>query len=242
METLETETDKTAKAHQAAARRWGLWLEVGGDLRFLSHHDCLRAVHRAAARAGVPLRWSQGFNPHPLLRLALPRSVGVASRDDLAVATVDAPVDAAGMVRSLNAASPRGMRFFRAAEIPPGQQVQARRAEYVLPVGGDRAGAIGEAVAAFAAAPAWPVRRESPAKKPGRPPAARTVDLRSLVIDIMIKESQGPESLDRAVHFALAPVGDLWARPEEVLGALGLEPSVALADLVRMSVDYGLDV
>lgn len=235
-------TESETKKQSPAPRKWGIWLEVGGDLRFLSHHDCLRAVHRVAARAGVPLRWSRGFNPHPQLRLALPRPVGVASRDDLVILTVEAPIDGAAVVESLNAAAPGGMRFLRAAEILPGQQVLARQATYVVPVPAERAAAVRETAAAFAAAETWPVRRESPAKTPGRPPVVRTVDLRQLVKELSVQESQGPESLDCVLHFALAPAGDLWARPEEVLAALGLEPSVALADLVRVSVDYGLDV
>ncbi|MBN1844663.1 MAG: DUF2344 domain-containing protein, partial [Sedimentisphaerales bacterium] len=46
-----------------------LWFDVEGDLRFLSHRDTLRCWQRALTRATVPLRYSQGFNPHPRLVL-----------------------------------------------------------------------------------------------------------------------------------------------------------------------------
>lgn len=39
--------------------------------------------HRALVRAGVDLRYSQGFNPRPKLSLPLPRSVGVQSDNEL---------------------------------------------------------------------------------------------------------------------------------------------------------------
>lgn len=40
-------------------------LEKKGDLRFISHLDWLRMIHRAIARAGLPVAYSQGFNPKP---------------------------------------------------------------------------------------------------------------------------------------------------------------------------------
>lgn len=40
-------------------------IEKKGHLRFISHLDWLRLVHRAILRAKLPLAWSQGFNPKP---------------------------------------------------------------------------------------------------------------------------------------------------------------------------------
>ena len=56
---------------------------IKGNLRFLSHAETVRVFQRACARAGVKVRYSQGFNPRPKLSLPLPRSVGVASDDEL---------------------------------------------------------------------------------------------------------------------------------------------------------------
>ena len=38
---------------------------------------------RACVRAGIPIQYSQGFNPRPKLSLPLPRSVAVEAEDDL---------------------------------------------------------------------------------------------------------------------------------------------------------------
>ncbi len=54
-----------------------------GPLRFLSHAEMLRVLQRACIRAGLPLRYSEGFNPRPRLSLPLPRSVAVESDDEL---------------------------------------------------------------------------------------------------------------------------------------------------------------
>ncbi len=56
---------------------------IGGLLRFLSHAETMRLLERALVRAGVPIKYTLGFNPHPKLSLPLPRSVGVESDDEL---------------------------------------------------------------------------------------------------------------------------------------------------------------
>jgi len=58
---------------------------VRGNIRFLSHADTVKVFQRACARAGIEIRHSEGFNPHPILSLPLPRPVGVESDDDLLI-------------------------------------------------------------------------------------------------------------------------------------------------------------
>ncbi|MBW7991664.1 MAG: DUF2344 domain-containing protein, partial [Planctomycetes bacterium] len=50
---------------------------IGGPLRFISHAQTLSVFQRACVRAGIEIRYSQGFNPRPRLSLPLPRPVGV---------------------------------------------------------------------------------------------------------------------------------------------------------------------
>ena len=47
------------------------------DLRLLSHHDLLRTFERMLRRAGLPVRRTQGFHPHPRLVFALSLPLGV---------------------------------------------------------------------------------------------------------------------------------------------------------------------
>lgn len=56
---------------------------VRGDLRFLSHAETMKLFQRAFTRAGIKMRYSEGFNPRPRISLPLPRSVGIESEDDL---------------------------------------------------------------------------------------------------------------------------------------------------------------
>jgi len=57
--------------------------KIAGSLRFLSHAETVRVFQRACVRAGIRVRYSQGFNPRPRLSLPLPRPVGVESADEL---------------------------------------------------------------------------------------------------------------------------------------------------------------
>lgn len=54
-----------------------------GRAVYLSHLDLLRTMQRAFLRAGLPLKYSEGFNPHAQLSFALPLSVGTASLCEL---------------------------------------------------------------------------------------------------------------------------------------------------------------
>lgn len=52
-------------------------------LIYISHLDLNHAFIRALNRAGVELKFSQGFNPHPKLVFALPLSVGMSGENEL---------------------------------------------------------------------------------------------------------------------------------------------------------------
>lgn len=46
-----------------------------GPLQYISHLDLQRAIHRMLVRSGLPIAYSEGFNPHPRLNIVLPLSI-----------------------------------------------------------------------------------------------------------------------------------------------------------------------
>lgn len=50
-----------------------------GNLQFISHLDLARTMSRIVVRAGVPIWYTEGFNPRPKLVFSLPLSVGTQS-------------------------------------------------------------------------------------------------------------------------------------------------------------------
>lgn len=56
-----------------------LLFEKTGNAVWISHLDLMRLMQRAFKRSGLPLKHSQGFNPRPVVSIAMPLSVGVES-------------------------------------------------------------------------------------------------------------------------------------------------------------------
>ena len=55
----------------------------GDEVKYISHLDFVKFIQRAIRRAQLPMLYSQGFNPHPQMAIALPLSVGVTSDCEL---------------------------------------------------------------------------------------------------------------------------------------------------------------
>ena len=55
----------------------------GEEIKYISHLDLLRLWQRALVRADIPLAYSEGFNPHPRMSLAVPLALGVTGEAEL---------------------------------------------------------------------------------------------------------------------------------------------------------------
>ncbi len=50
-----------------------------GNLQYVSHLDLQRTLHRVLIRAGIPMWYTKGFNPHPKISFGYPLSIGTES-------------------------------------------------------------------------------------------------------------------------------------------------------------------
>lgn len=57
--------------------------EKGAELRYIGHLDLMRTMQRALRRSNLPIKYSNGFNPHIRLSFAAPLSVGVVGLREL---------------------------------------------------------------------------------------------------------------------------------------------------------------
>lgn len=80
-----------------------------GRAIYLSHLDLMRTMQRAFLRAGYPLKYSEGFNPHALLSILLPLSVGCASVCELMDFQLREEADLAVLPARLTDAMPEGI-------------------------------------------------------------------------------------------------------------------------------------
>lgn len=85
--------------------------EKTGRAKYISHLDFVRTYNRTMRRAGLPIAFSEGFNPHPLLSFALPLSVGYTSECELLELRLTQELGEDEIKDRLNAAIPEGIRI-----------------------------------------------------------------------------------------------------------------------------------
>ena len=73
-----------------------------GSMQYISHLDLQRTLGRVFIRAGLPLWFTKGFNPHPKLNFAMPLSVGTQSECELLDLRFKTDMDPAEVMERMN--------------------------------------------------------------------------------------------------------------------------------------------
>lgn len=88
------------------------------NVKFISHLDLMRTIQKNIRRAGLPMEYSKGFNPHMAMSIAQPLAVGVYSEGEYMDIVFVEEVDEKEIVDRLNAVSSSGIKFKEATKIP----------------------------------------------------------------------------------------------------------------------------
>lgn len=110
-------------------------LTKNGTARFVSHLDILRLLQRAFRRASIPLGYSQGFNPHPLLSFATALSTGYTSDAEWIDVKLNGDMAEAEFISRVNAQMPDGFEFKEAYAVEeklPSLTALLESAEYLI--------------------------------------------------------------------------------------------------------------
>lgn len=102
-------------------------------LRHIGHLDLMRAMQRALRKSGLPVAYSQGFNPHILLSFASPLSVGVPGDNEVMEVPLGEPMEEKAFLRLLSAALPPDLPCLSAravADNHPAPMALLRAARY----------------------------------------------------------------------------------------------------------------
>ncbi len=86
--------------------------------KFISHLDALNTVHHILMRTGMPVVFSDGFNPHVKTAFSPALSVGVSSEAESFDFELYGSFDRAAVEAALKKASPEGIRIISAEKIP----------------------------------------------------------------------------------------------------------------------------
>lgn len=83
----------------------------GDEVKFISHLDFLRTAVRIFRRANLPVKYSEGFNPHMVMTIGLPLSVGTTSLCDCLEIEFTEEIDTSCVLDTINKVCPRGIGF-----------------------------------------------------------------------------------------------------------------------------------
>ncbi|CAB4851238.1 unannotated protein [freshwater metagenome] len=191
-----------------------------GRLRFTSSRDFQRALERALRRTGVPMAYSQGFNPHPKISYINAAPTGTASEAEYVEIAVTAVLDPELVRAALDAALPPGLDVLEVVEVrAPDFAERMQASVWVIELPGVAVGEAENAVATFLAAPLVEVQRLT---KSGM----RTFDAREPVIRLEVRNTpaagvagDGSEVLCVILDLVVRHVTPS-VRPDDVLAAL----------------------
>ena len=77
-------------------------------VKYISHLDFIRMFNRTVRRAGLEMSFSHGYNPHPIMTVAMPLSVGVTSDGEYMKIGFDGEYTEEEIKNRLNEAFPKG--------------------------------------------------------------------------------------------------------------------------------------
>ncbi len=81
-----------------------------GAIRYISHLDLMRLIMRAARRANLPLYFTEGFSPHPKLRIRRALKLGLEAEQEEAEILLTRKINFRLFRYKLNRQLPQGVR------------------------------------------------------------------------------------------------------------------------------------
>ena len=188
---------------------------------YLSHLDLMKCFQRSFVRAGIPVKYSQGFNPHIEMSVVVPLSTGYETVCDLCDLELTCDELPQGFVPSINGALPRGMRVLSAGKADrPVNQIGYCAYRITLPKGNENA---------MSALFDSPVLVEKRSKR-----GSREVDVRDYIRDLTFR-TEG----EKTVCTCILAAGNDPLNPMYLVKALesaGLTPEDATAHYLRTGI------
>ncbi|HEX7899186.1 MAG TPA: TIGR03936 family radical SAM-associated protein [Planctomycetota bacterium] len=178
-----------------------------GRMRFLSHHDLMRLFERALRRTGLPLRMTEGYNPHPIISFPTALGLGIESLDEVLEFELTGWTAPRQIETTLGGQLPEGVKVVSCEAFDRKERSHVDFVEFEADVPGQGA-ALSEGIAAFLALKECPIERVSDK-------GSKTVEIRRYVL---AADREGERVLLR-----VRVTDQGTAKPEEVLRACGVK-------------------
>jgi radical SAM-linked protein len=183
-----------------------------GWLAYSSHLDLMRVWERALRRAGMPLRYSAGYNPRPKLQLARALPLGHVGERELIDIWLQESVLLDDFTRSLLPVLPEGLMITHVHQVDPGapaMQTQVVATQYRVIIDWDGPSTeIEDRIERVLASAELPHDRQG-----------RRYDLRPLIEALRL---DGVSEGTAAISMRLSAGPGATARPEAVIDLLGM--------------------
>lgn len=149
-------------------------------LRFISHLDLQRFFQRAVNRTGLPIAYSQGFNPHPVMSFGSALALGWTSEYEVIDIKLSAPMGRKRTEDAVRAALPEDLPVLEVRMVDDrhaAPMALVRMADYRVTLTGETAPAV------IAQIPEFMARDHVEAVKKTKS-GEKTIDARSMVIGL----------------------------------------------------------
>lgn len=214
-------------------------------LKYIGHLDLLRLFQRTFNRAGIPVKYSEGFNPHPKFSIANPLSLGIEGEEEYMDIDLSEKIDTEDFVNRMNHILPTDIQILDAIYADDEKSISSKLswASYEIKFDVDKNLSLEEVKSIL---DDWLNSGEimiSRLRKKGKRKVMKEEDIRPLIKSIEAKDSTGRE----VTIESLMGVGDgSNLRPFDFLEALSrnieLGMDVDSASLVRKALyidNYG---
>ncbi len=88
-----------------------------GAISYIGHLDLMKVIERAVRRAELPILYTQGYNPRPMMVFALPLGVGINTCGDYVDVAMSVPVPAEEFLEKVRPQLPDGLEFIHAINL-----------------------------------------------------------------------------------------------------------------------------
>ncbi len=203
----------------------------GAEVKFISHLDLMRLWIRALNRARIPLAYSEGFNPHPRISLAVPLALGVTSEAELMDVMLQKWMSPHFFKDAISRQMPEGVTIQQVNSVGltlPALPAQVRFAEYRVEVETDKERRdIEQAVDSLLSLEHLPWQHQ-------RDTGMHRYDLRLLIDDLWLIDCQ-PLACTLGMRLRCDSSGS--GRPEQVTADLGFSQHPRLMHRTRLILE-----
>jgi radical SAM-linked protein len=106
-----------------------------GALKFIGHLDLMRTFQKIFRRSGIPIAYSEGFNPHQIFSIASPLAVGVTSEGEYADVKLTKVMDVGKLKELIDSTCPIGLEVLDVIALDdsePAAMASVNAAKYIV--------------------------------------------------------------------------------------------------------------